>query len=116
MTTEAEDLLSRAAQAAGIHLRWGHELPSPWVAGVNINTMRRVMWNPLTDDGDALRLAARLRIIFGWYPGHTAVWARHEGYDRMFCESYTRPDGRTDQMCALRHAIVRAAADMGVAS
>ena len=56
------------------------------------------LWNPLTDDGDALRLAVKLNLLYG------KVFARrvtehHEGGDDVFA--------------ATRRAITRAAAQIG---
>ncbi len=62
------------------------------------------MWNPLTDDGDALRLAVKLRLditfgTFGIYAGKTLEDTCHRvpSYDSE----------------ATRRAIVRAAAEIG---
>ena len=67
-------------------------------------------WNPLTDDGDALRLAVKLRLTVSWdrfddedyataTPPHT-----HQGYDCMVSQ---------DPYAATRRAITRAAAAIG---
>jgi len=65
------------------------------------------IWNPLTDDGDALRLAVKLRICFGPnFDEDTAVAFGREG--RNICEPYG-----TDPYAATRRAIVRAAAAIG---
>ena len=65
-------------------------------------------WNPLTDDGDALRLAAALELELLVYHGYGEVWAdslcgNHRGV-AVFTEN------RADDY---RHAIVRAAASIG---
>jgi hypothetical protein len=94
------ELLEAAAKAAGIAHEgmrfrgqgegWGLRL-----AG----TM--ALWNPLTDDGDALRLAVQLRIIVLIYVDSTsAVTAR--GSEEVQNDS--------DPYAATRRAIVRAAA------
>ena len=66
-------------------------------------------WNPLTDDGDALRLAVKLNIV---------VW-EHGQYDRAMAEvRYGAARGEywelgEDPYAATRRAIVRAAAEIG---
>lgn len=63
-------------------------------------------WNPLTDDGDALRLAVRLGIEFHMEGDEESecVWAN---------EIFEWTDG--DSIAATRRAIVRAAAAIGEA-
>jgi hypothetical protein len=69
-------------------------------------------WNPLTDDGDALRLAVKLGL-------KTSV-----GYDigLVFCRpsesdehEVWEPLGKNDPYAATRRAITRAAAEIGKA-
>lgn len=63
-------------------------------------------WNPLTDDGDALRLAVKLDIsVFGHFPLDAV--AAFEG--RRIIEK----KNPVDPMLATRRAIVRAAAAIG---
>lgn len=62
-------------------------------------------WNPLTDDGDALRLAAKLSIGLHWCKSGR-VYAHHD--DAEECES-----SREDRQANLRRAITRAAAEIG---
>ena len=71
-------------------------------------------WNPLTDDGDALRLAVKLRLAVytaidnGRPPMYAAAWAG--GYpNNIRCEG----EHGTDPYAATRRAIVRAAAEIG---
>ena len=61
------------------------------------------VWNPLTDDGDALRLAVKLNMM-------------EEG-SKPFCELMWRlsTETGTDDYAATRRAIVRAAAEIGKA-
>ena len=67
-----------------------------------------VEWNPITDDGDALRLAVKLQkmpVIERWSNGHDWVFIPgHEGD--------AEPLGN-DPHAATRRAIVRAAAEIG---
>ena len=62
------------------------------------------MWSPLTDDGDALRLAVKLRIDleFGQEDVTASVWT-DTAYVGAFQEKHK----------ATRRAIVRAAAELG---
>ena len=76
-------------------------------------------WNPLTDDGDALRLAVRLGLHARQFPiiddgfdaplGMVEVW-RVDGDDPMHVEFLRSGD---DRLAATRRAIVRAAAEIG---
>ena len=71
-------------------------------------------WNPLTDDGDALRLAVRLGISMQ----HSATIDTHEPNIETF-DSEDRFGGwfeevkGSDAYAATRRAIVRAAAEIG---
>lgn len=65
-------------------------------------------WNPLTDDGDALRLAVRLHIEIEPVPfGGRAIVRDDDDYGEQFDEE------SSDRMAATRRAIVRAAAEIG---
>jgi len=60
-------------------------------------------WNPLTDDGDALRLAVRCAQFFGW-----------KTFMRRWLIAMTTQGGSLNDHCyATRRAIVRAAAEIG---
>jgi len=63
------------------------------------------LWNPLTDDGDALRLAVKVGISL------TMRAAGCEATDLELVNAY-EPDGK-DPYAATRRAIVRAAAEIG---
>ena len=68
-------------------------------------------WNPLTDDGDALRLAATLGIDIEWRADGRVAAYRHanaNGYCFTAFES-----SREDRAANVRRAIVRAAAEIG---
>lgn len=67
-------------------------------------------WNPLADDGDALRLAAKLKIDLEWqatsgFPEPAVEAYRREEAEAVFCASEHEDD--------YRRAIVRAAAEIG---
>lgn len=65
------------------------------------------VWNPLTDDGDALRLAVKLGLPWesGYALGRTDYWKIGEEYVRHDYEG-------SDVTAATRRAIVRAAAEI----
>ena len=92
------ELLEMAAKAA--HLRWSYDL--------NLKT-----WNPLTDDGDALRLAVKLQIQVT--PG-TYNKAEFTAYNSAaHAEAHEHWSALKDEYAATRRAIVRAAAAIGSA-
>jgi hypothetical protein len=76
-------------------------------------------WNPLTDDGDAFRLAVRLKLHARQFPilddgfdgpfGMIEVW-RVDDDDPMHVEFLF---SGVDPLAATRRAIVRAAAEIG---
>lgn len=96
-----KELLELAAKAAGIVGEWnglGLEIGS---AGIGYRE-----WNPLTDDGDALRLAVKLRIeVEPWIHGDSAC-SRAAVREVLIDE----PHYGDDPERATRRAIVRAAA------
>lgn len=100
-----QELLELAAKAAGIE---GDYSPR---AGAIVN--EDGYWMPLTDDGDALRLAVKLHMSVDTFVGGCEV-----GYDDMKGgQGYLRqddgPSGDMDDCEVVRWAIVRAAAEMG---
>jgi len=101
------ELLEAAAKAAGIPLEWDGN-PRDWQP-MYYKGKTYHAWNPLTDDGDALRLAVRLNIgvMSAEYTGRTCAWLYCKGRDGEFFE----PHG-ADPQAATRRAIVRAAAEI----
>ena len=97
------DLLELAAKAAGIE-------------GLNFDRVQRDWaWNPLTNDGDALRLAVKLRmcVLVKTFP-HAVVLEVYNGETQSSRE--TLADVRFDagnHLAATRRAIVCAAAEIG---
>tara|TARA_R110000868_G_scaffold376148_5_gene640950 strand:- start:7792 stop:8115 length:324 start_codon:yes stop_codon:yes gene_type:complete len=99
-----KELLELAAKATGVRVDWNEVHGCYWVAlgqGLPIEP-----WNPLTDDGDAFRLAIKT------------------GMDICFGANYVIVDGSVqaptvnnagDPYLATRCAIVREAADVGAA-
>lgn len=106
-------LIDLAAKAAGIELLWPHD-PSTFAPVDGVSPRRTDTWdtwNPLTDDGDALRLAVKLRL--GHYIAEVGGVEQVEVIgpsDVSFTEDIGA-DG--DEMAATRRTIVRAAAAIG---
>ena len=103
MVLDDRRLLERAARAAGIELwlEWDDNGPTGrYRLGYGGDT-----WNPLADDGDALRLAVRLRMFVDVVDGSSGV----QILERAFC---SEAHG-SDPLAATRRAIVRAAAEIG---
>ena len=107
MNTDRE-LLELAAKAAGIDAHWGdgwqshmmfRALPRP-----NSPLVANVEWNPLTDDGDALRLAVKCKIDVVQFS--LLVRADVAGLPDV------REPYNGDPHAATRRAIVRAAAEI----
>jgi hypothetical protein len=94
-------LLEFAAKAAGVPLK------PDFKERFDYYMADMLMWNPLTDDGDALRLAVKLRIDVDFYLAD--VQAKHDQTDPVF-ELFSE---HTDPLAATRRAIVRAAAEIG---
>ena len=102
------ELLKLAAKAAGIEYTEWHQKPAQIINYGN-HLRETKFWNPLTDDGDALRLAVKLGIDPEWGGFDVEVCREHSGA-RNFC--YVEPHG-SDPYAATRRAIVRAAAEIG---
>ena len=100
-----QELLEAAAKAGGIDLLWHSfsKIPSLW-EGLGSDTV----WTPLTDDGDALRLAVKLGLNIMQQPDCAEPWVDICGPDVEADELYG-----TDPYAATRRAIVRAAAEIG---
>ncbi|MFM0163886.1 hypothetical protein PQR39_26165 [Paraburkholderia sediminicola] len=104
MTLEDKELTEHAALAAGILVEWQEAHQCFWIsAGQGILNHRA--WAPLDNDGQALRLANRLRISLTMY---------NEGVTTRHFSRFTRTLG-SEIGCedvATRRAIVTAAASM----
>lgn len=129
MTTQQTDreLLELAAKAAGFHDKllfsdihdtayWNDRYSGDWG-----EHDAAADWNPLNYDGDALRLAVKLRLCIEH--NHAADQQRWVAADRAGCELCYAPvgcveDDFEDELqrgAATRRAIVRAAAEIGKA-
>jgi hypothetical protein len=112
MATDRE-LLEAAAKAAGIKGQWMAEPPDGLNEDPYFNFVLATgyIWNPLTDDGDALRLAVKLRLDIDFEKSYmVSVWSRH--LDDWVIERCDDEMG-TDIAEKTRRAIVRAAAEIG---
>ena len=101
------EMLELAAKAAGIeHLSGEYYVSGPELWDIE----RKRWWRPLTNDGDALRLAAKLSMRIDTCV-NTGCAARY-GID---CENviYVGISSDNDLLKATRRAIVRAAAQIG---
>ncbi len=101
-----KELLELAAKAAGYDFEWfGQHFH------IALDDRRFAGWNPLTDDGDALRLAVKLNleVSFDNEPDGPIVCV-----DSSFIDiPYMIEDLGKDPYAATRRAIVRAAAEIG---
>jgi hypothetical protein len=107
-----KELLELAAKAAGIKWQSYHMSRGLCLADPKGGMVITQMWNPLTDDGDALRLAVKLNIV---------IWECDQ-YDRAMAEvRYGEARGEywelvgKDKYSSTRRAITRAAAEIGKA-
>ena len=103
------ELLELAANAAGLRVRtWeGH-------SGIRCaidDDRHGQMWMPLTDDGDALRLAVQLGIGGTWHQPLRYATGVHVPYGPG--PVIRIEEHGTDPYAATRRAIVRAAAEIG---
>ena len=107
------ELLELAAKAAGKDIdltRHDDDL------GFAIRHMAK-WWNPLKDDGDALRLAVKLQMKLECMVLQSAARTFNNEYagcvDHADSEQYPNRDFNPDPYAATRRAIVRAAAEIG---
>jgi hypothetical protein len=89
------ELLELAAKAAGIDAQW--DCPERGMMMLTPSGIDTMSWNPLTDDGDALRLAVKLGLL---------------GAPFMTLE-FIAAMGDSAPYADIRRAIVRAAAEIG---
>jgi hypothetical protein len=97
---EDKELLILAAKAAGIEIISDAGEKGIWIKH------KFLAWNPLTDDGDALRLAVKLGITVEFFADE--VWAFDDDHTDPIKEIYGN-----DPYAATRRCIVRAAAAIG---
>ena len=101
------EYLELAAKAAGIEIWWTYNY-----GGVFLRQRGcPVIWNPITNDADALRLAVKLGLHLSQQLSYVAVMQPHGGAGShllQWIEQYNN-----DPLAATRRAIVRAAAEIG---
>ncbi len=103
------ELLELAAKAAGYEKDWHWNHHFIMSAGGSVKDNNSwITWNPLTDDGDALRLAVKLKMAVE-VSNRKLVWVSSE------CHQHTTEIkfNNDDPYAATRRAIVRAAAEIG---
>lgn len=120
------ELLEMAAKAAGISGGWGEridyhngavDLSDMWI----LDQEEFYPWNPLEEDGDALKLAVQLGISLTPYPiyseteRHSVIAKQRRSADKMRQDNPTEVAEiyGNDPCAATRRAIVRAAAEIG---
>ena len=119
------ELLELAAKAAGLHVGFGYAYTESGCYDLYWSHVHHqlvwhhktagseypepVFWNPLTDDGDALRLAVKLEMELKAY--NTSAHAASAKAERSVYAIYASEKG--DPYAATRRAIVRAAAEIG---
>ena len=102
--TKEREMLELAAKAAGfkiISVQHGKLNCHDW------RCKRNFHWNPLTDDGDAQRLAVKLEMMVDTVNRVVA------GYLSDVCIEIDYDEQEKDPYAATRLAIVRAAAEIG---
>ena len=109
MKTDRE-LLELAARAAGFVFTHDleHEVKGKRKGPFIIRRSNWTQWNPLQDDGDALRLAVSLKLDVQFFDGYAEIHAGGDGLTSAAVETYAQ-----DMQAATRRAIVRAAAAIG---
>ena len=104
------ELLELAAKAAGYDFE-GHTKSGNGIYLIGVDHP----WRPLTDDGDALRLAVDLGMCVSHWPKHNPPdvmvgYSTGENHGANWIEDYG-----DNKYAATRRAIVRAAAEIGKA-
>lgn len=103
------ELLELAARAAGVPGAWIENCPEDgcptYSCGIGHRGRITALWNPLTDDGDALRLASKLRINLDYIDSTDTVSAQNGSH--WYFEALDD--------YGVRRAIVQVAAEIGKA-
>lgn len=105
------ELLELAAKAAGLRFVWDYDehLHGPCIIDGDGFPEE---WNPLVNDGDALRLAATLGIDIEWRAADGQVAAYRHANANGYCFTALE-SSRENRAANVRRAIVRAAAEIG---
>lgn len=112
-----KELMQFAAAAAGINLLdwrddWRNDNGD--YVGKSWRTTSRELWNPLSDDGDALQLAVRLQLNVEYSQRRSGAIVI-SGMDSSAPVETFQANDKLDPPLAVRRAIVRAAAEIGKA-
>jgi len=105
METAEQDvrILRLAAKAIGVHIAQGSRI-----------AIDGKIWNPLEDDGDALRLSVRLKIDLHFARDYVQASYANRDVNIMLPHSFSLNEPYVnDRNAATRRAIVRAAAEIG---
>jgi hypothetical protein len=107
-----KELLELAAKAAGMQIFvWGKKGSENYCIKNNDGTPGN-RWNPLKDDGDALRLAVKLQIHMAKYDNYVSACQLGPAWGgEVVVWDHEEPD----PYAATRRAITRAAAEIGKA-
>jgi hypothetical protein len=107
------ELLELAAKAAGLEFHWIAVAGGHLMQASEQGSRSEESWNPLTNDGDALRLAVKLKIDLhfedqpGWIGELVEAFSPERDDGARHCETHAL---NPDPGSAVRIAIVRAAA------
>lgn len=119
MTMTDRELLELAAKASGVCLHPEDKLVRSygnWGCDTTCTACKKdpsdSVWNPLSSDGDALRLLCKLKLSLNSNSATVGVGGYTPGWDHVFAQEQII-DG--DAQSAHRRAIVRAAAEIGKA-
>jgi len=108
------ELLEAAARAIGMNPVWHEWDITPDVWGIRNDDPDGGVWNPLRDDGDALRLAVKLGISVG--PELPDVVGKSLARASWLNKTHSLGEwGDGDAYAATRRAIVRTAVEIGKA-
>ncbi len=116
------ELLEMAAKAAGTPGEWGEiiDIGGDKVDLTDVFFVSDFPWDPLEDDGAALRLAVKLHLDlrFHWdgcddQYDEVEAYTHGAGKDAREQIGFYERDGQLDEPAATRRAIVRAAANIG---
>ena len=108
------ELLVMAAKAAGIQHVDYENVDYDGCAGLVIvgeHGQHLHGWNPLADDGDALRLAISLRLELLFFNGYEEIRVESSKADDV---GFSVEKFSDDMGASVRRAIVRAAAEIGI--
>ena len=108
------ELLEAASSVYGIQINWDFCDTCFYYSSDEKASNPKIYWNPLTNDGDALRLAATLNIDVMQDKHEQVVSARCPGIE--FDDDWIGEHWGNDKLAATRRAIVRAAASIGGAT